>query len=343
MRTMRSIVAAVAVFALAVSAPAASTLDIYFIDVEGGQATLLVSPSGESLLVDAGWPGFNGRDSGRIAAAAKKAGLRQIDYLLVTHYHLDHVGGVPELAEKIPVVHFVDHGQSTEAGRPQGDQLANAYYAVRDKAKHIVVKPGDMIPIRGIKAQVVAARGEVLPKPLSKAAAGNSLCGSVEKKEDDGSENARSVGLLVTYDKFRFVDLGDLTWNTELGLACPENKIGPVDVYLTTHHGMDISGPPALVHTLHPRVAIMNNGAKKGGSPAAWQIIKDSPGLEGFWQVHYAVAAGNDHNVEEKYIANPGADSCGGSGIKLSAQSNGGFTVVNERTGYQETYKPGRQ
>jgi beta-lactamase superfamily II metal-dependent hydrolase len=335
---MRLLSAAITILSFALPAAAASTLDIYFIDVEGGQATLIVSPSGESMLVDAGWPGPEGRDAGRIAAAAKKAGLRQIDYMLVTHYHLDHVGGVPPLAEKLPIMHFVDHGQSTETGRPQSDQLAASYYAVRDKGKHIVVKPGDTLPIKGIKVQVVSARGDVLSKPLPNANGANALCGSVERKAEDKSENARSVGVIVTYDKFRFVDLGDLTWNTELGLACPENKIGPVDVYLTTHHGMDISGPPALVHAMRPRVAIMNNGAKKGGTPAAWQVIKESPGLEGFWQVHYSIPGGESHNVPEKYIANMTAENCG-QGIKLSAQSSGAFTVTNERTGYQETYK----
>jgi beta-lactamase superfamily II metal-dependent hydrolase len=326
----------------AIPLTAASTLDIYFIDVEGGQATLLVAPSGESMLVDAGWPGFEGRDAERIAAAAKKAGIRQIDYLVVTHYHTDHVGGVPQLAEKIPIVHFVDHGQSTEAGNPRADALADSYYKVREKGKHIEVKPGDTIPIKGIKVEVVSARGAVLAKPLAGANGANRLCAGVENKREDKSENARSTGILVTYEKFRFIDLGDLTWNTELSLACPEDKIGTVDVYLTTHHGMDISGPPALVHALKPRVAIMNNGAKKGGSPAAWQVVKDSPALEGFWQVHYAMGGGETHNVPEKYIANMTEENCG-HGIRVSAQPDGMFTVTNDRTGYQETYKPVRK
>ena len=189
---------------------------------------------------------------------------------------------------------------------------------------------------------MLSARGSVVQKPLAGGGGANRFCAEVENKPEDKSENARSTGILVTYDKFRFIDLGDLTWNTELGLACPDNKVGPVDVYLTTHHGMDISGPPALVHALQPRVAIMNNGAKKGASPAAWQVIKDSPGLEGFWQVHHALAGGDTHNVAEKYIANIAAENCG-QGLKLSAQSDGGFTVTNERTGYHETYKPGRK
>ncbi|MCW5982847.1 MAG: MBL fold metallo-hydrolase [Bryobacteraceae bacterium] len=333
---MRFVLTAVAAFALAIAANAASTLDIYFVDVEGGQATLIVSPSGESMLVDAGWPGYDGRDANRIAAAARKAGLKQIDYMLVTHYHLDHVGGVPPLAEMFPIVHFVDHGPNTETG-PQADKLAAPYYAAREKGKHIVVRPGDAIPIKGIKVDVVSARGDLLSKALSKGKGRNALCNG-ERKRDDASENGKSIGVVVTYDNFRFVDLGDLTWNIELGLACPDDKLGPVDVYLTTHHGMDLSGPPALVHALRPRVAVMNNGEKKGGSPAAWQVVKDSPGLEGFWQLHYSLPGGNDHNVEEKYIANMSAENCG-HGIKISAQKSGAFTVTNERTGHQETYK----
>ncbi len=324
---------------LAAGAAFGETLDIYFVDVEGGQATLLVSPAGESLLVDAGWPGFDGRDAGRIAAAAGKAGVRRIDYMLVTHYHVDHVGGVPAVAERLPIATYVDHGPSTETGRARSDELAQAYYRVRDRGEHLVVRPGDKIPLKGIDVWVVSARGAVLDAPLAGAGGGNRLCESSPRKDDDPTENARSVGILVTYGKFRFVNLGDLTWNKELELACPADKLGQVDVYLTSHHGLAQSGPPALVHALNPRVAIMNNGAKKGGAAEAWRVVKSVPRLEGFWQLHYAIAAGKQANVEERYIANIDPESCG-YGLQLSARPDGSFTVTNERNGYSESYGP---
>jgi beta-lactamase superfamily II metal-dependent hydrolase len=321
------------------AAQAAKTLDIYFIDVEGGQATLIVSPSGESLLVDAGWPGFDGRDADRIAAAAKQAGVSKIDYLVSTHYHTDHIGGVPALAAKLPVGTFVDHGPSVEH-EERAEKLFQDYAAARAKGKHLQVKPGDTIPVKGLDVRVVAAGGEHLANPLPNGGRGagqpNPLCADFKPKEPDPSENARSVGIVVRLDSFRFVDLGDLTWNKEQELACPANVIGAVDVYLTTHHGLDASNAPALVHALRPRVAIMNNGAKKGGSPAAWQVIHDSPGLEGLWQVHFATAGGADHNAAEAFIANP--DETTSFGIKVSAHGDGSFTVTNARTGATKSY-----
>ncbi|MCP5113570.1 MAG: MBL fold metallo-hydrolase [bacterium] len=334
---MRAVIPLLLICLLAGAAVATDTLDIYFVDVEGGQATLIVSPSGESMLVDAGWPGFEGRDAERIRQAAKMAGVERIDYLVVTHYHTDHVGGVPQLAGRMPVIHFVDHGQNTET-RPRSEALAAAYYAVRKKGKHIVVAPGDSIPIKGVDVRVVSARGSVLDKPLPGAGKKNPLCAGVERKAVDKGENGRSVGLVLAHGDFRFVNLGDLTWNVELDLACPENKVGEVDLYLTTHHGLAASGPAAIVHALRPRVAVMNNGSKKGGAPEAWRVVKSSPGLEGFWQLHYKVGVGDETNVEEDYIANL-ADDSGGFALKVSAQRDGSFTVTNLRNGHEESYK----
>jgi beta-lactamase superfamily II metal-dependent hydrolase len=326
---------------LAAALHAAKTLDIYFVDVEGGQATLLVSPSGQSMLVDAGWPGFNNRDADRIAAAAKLAGVKQIDYFVATHYHTDHIGGLPQLAAKMPIKNVVDHGPSVESGK-NPDALFAAYKEVRDKAKHLQVKPGDKVPVKGLDVTVVTAGGEHIASAVNGGGAANPLCGKDPRKRDDPTENARSVGTLVTFGKFRFADLGDLTWNKELDAMCPNNLLGTVDVYLTTHHGMDASGPVAIVHALQPRVAIMNNGAKKGGSAPAWQVIKNSPGLEDIWQGHFALAGGKDNNAGEKFIANP-EESCQGHWIKLSAKSNGEFTVTNGRNRFSKTYKPGQK
>jgi len=316
---------------------ASGELEIYFIDVEGGQATLIVSPSGESMLVDAGWPGFDGRDANRIVATAKRAGLEKIDYLVMTHYHTDHVGGVPQLAERFPIVNYVDHGQNTEVGRPRSDAMAKDYYAVREKANHIVVKPGDRIPIAGIQVDVVSARGNVLSSPLPGAGKANPLCEGVQKKAEDKGENGKSVGFLLTYGDFRFVDLADITWNIELGLACPANKIGEVDLYLTTHHALTASGPTAIVHALNPRAAVMNNGARKGGQPEAWKIVKTAPRMQAFWQLHYTVEAGEAANSPNRYIANL-EEECQAHGIKVTAHSGGSFEVLNERNNYSETY-----
>jgi beta-lactamase superfamily II metal-dependent hydrolase len=315
---------------------AAKTLDIHFIDVEGGQATLIVTPRGESLLVDAGWPGFNGRDADRIIAAAKKAGLSRIDYLMITHYHRDHSGGVEPLAEKFPIGTFVDHGPNTETGKG-AEELSAAYLRALAKGRHLVLKPGDRIPLKGVDVHAVTARGDLLAKPLKGGGAANPLCGGAQEKAADPTENARSLGIVVQYGKFRFADLGDLTWNKELALVCPSNRIGKVDVYLTTHHGMDISGPPQIVHALAPRVAIMNNGAKKGGAPPAWQVVKQSPGLEDLWQVHFALAGGKENNSSEELIANM-EEQCAGHGISVSAQTSGAFAVTNHRNGKTKSY-----
>lgn len=316
---------------------AAKTFDVYFIDVEGGQATLMVSPSGESLLVDTGWSGFNGRDADRIVAAAKSAGLKKLDYLVVTHYHRDHVGGVTEMAERIPIVNFVDHGPSVETSKNATD-LFEAYRKVRGRGRHIVVKPGDEIPIRGLDVQILSAAGELISTPLAGAGSTNPLCAESRRGDEDPGENAKSVGMMIRFGEFRLLDLGDLSWNGELDLACPVHRLGTVDVFLTTHHGARMSCPNALVHPLRPRVAIMNNGARKGGAPEVWQAVHSSPGLEDIWQLHFSVAGGDENNAPKGLIANL-HEECTGHGLKLSADSDGTFTVVNTRTGLTKTYK----
>jgi beta-lactamase superfamily II metal-dependent hydrolase len=323
---------------LAALLPAAGTLDVYFIDVEGGQATLIVSPSGQSMLVDTGWAGFNNRDANRIADAAKLAGVKQIDYLVITHYHADHVGGVTQLAAKLPVKHYVDHGPNRETGASP-DALFSAYQKSWSSGQRITVKPGDKIPVKGLDVQVLAADGKRIQTPLKGAGQPNALCGRDKPGPEDKSENARSTGTLITFGQFRLIDLGDLTWNKEQDLVCPNNLVGTVDVYLTTHHGADTSGPATIVHALKPRVAIMNNGATKGGTPPAWQVLHNSPGIQDIWQLHYAVSAGKDNNVGEQFIANLEQSDHQGKWIKLSAEENGNFTVTNSRNNFSKTYK----
>jgi competence protein ComEC len=308
-------------------------LRIYFTDVEGGQATLFVSPSGESMLIDTGFPGNEDRDVNRVLDTMKQAGVSRLDYLLVTHYHSDHAGNAPALASKLPIGTFVDHGESVEPG---SKQLYDAYVGARTSGKHLQVKPGAKVPIAGMDVTVVSASGQHLASALPGAGAPNPLCASFKPKIADTSENAQSVGTVITFGRFRMIDLGDLTWNKEQELVCPNNLLGQVDVYLTTHHGNDQSGPAVIVHALKPRVAVMNNGAKKGGSPDAWQVVRESPGLEDFWQLHYAVGGGKDHNAAEQFIAN--VDESTAHGITISANRDGSFSVTNGRNGLTKEY-----
>jgi competence protein ComEC len=323
------------------AAAAADTLTVYFIDVEGGQATLFVTPAGESMLIDTGFAGFEGRDANRVLAAIKDAGLAKLDDLLITHYHNDHVGNAPVFASKLPIGTFIDHGPTVE----QGDQpaaLYGGYLEARKNGRHLQPKPGDRIPLKDVDVTVVSSNGDLLKTPLPGAGAPNPLCASFTPKPPDPGENARSLGTVIAFGRFRMIDLGDLTWNKEHDLVCPDNRIGTVDVYLTTHHGVDQSGPAVIVHALKPRVAIMNNGPKKGGSATAWQIVHDSPGLEDLWQLHYAVDGGPAHNADERFIANVDQANAHTPAylIRLTAKRDGSFTVTNARNGLTKTYAP---
>jgi competence protein ComEC len=320
-------------------------LRIYFADVEGGQATLFVTPLGESLLVDTGWAGFNSRDANRIDALCDRAGIHRIDTVLLTHYHDDHVGGVKQLAAKIPIGRFIDHGENREAS----EAAQKNYAAYRDvllstHAAHQVVKVGDLLPLKGIRAEVVSADGEVLAQPLTAGGAGqkNAACDRTALRPVEDSENDRSIGLMISFGKLRILDLGDLTWAKERPLMCPVDKLGKVDVYIVSHHGMDRSGSEALVDAIAPRVAIMDNGATKGASQPAWDALAKSPriaaGTGQLWQLHTAIQSDAAHNVPEARIANlPGATDFGYS-LQLTARKDGSFTVINQRTGKTVQY-----
>jgi competence protein ComEC len=318
-------------------------LEVYFVDVEGGQATLFVTPEGQSLLIDTGWPGNAGRDADRIVAAARKAGLSRIDFLLITHYHLDHAGGVPQLVARIPVGTFIDHGVNREPDSHETEESWDAYQKLLSSQheKRIIAKVGDILPIEGLRVEVVSADGALLQNPLPGAGAENSSCKNTETRPLDPTENARSLGTMITFGKVRILDLGDLTWNKELGLVCPTNKLGLVDIFVVSHHGWLQSNSPALLAGISPRIAIMDNGAAKGGSPSSWKIIRDSPTLEDLWQLHFSNEGGAAHNSADSFIANlSGSDA--GNYLKLSVRADGNLEMYNARTQTIKRYAPTR-
>lgn len=306
-------------------------LKVYFADVEGGQATLFVPPSGENLMVDAGWPGAANAD--KLVALAKTAGVSKIDNLVITHYHIDHVGGVPELAARIPVARFIDHGINRELDdkatvtsyQNYQTMLAHGHYA------HLTAKPGEILPITGMHVEVISADGNVIAKPLAGAGGVNAACATSILKPAENTENDRSVGMMITFDKVRIADFGDLTWNKERLLMCPVNKIGKVDVYIVSHHGFNRSSSPALLNGIAPRVAIMDNGATKGAEAGAWEIVDHSPRLKDLWQLHTAIHTDAAHNSPDSRIANlPGPDAF--HYLVLTVHPNGSFAVTNSRT-----------
>lgn len=315
------------------------TLDIYWIDVEGGAATLIIAPSGESLLVDTGFPGSNDRDAKRIAATAVAAGLTRIDNLVITHFHGDHVGGFAALSKAMPIRKIWDHGESIEKSQEKGATLWQGYLEAAG-SRRTVVKPGDKIPLAGVNLTVVSANGEVIQQPINKGFA-NKLCDGAERKPADDTENSRSTGFLLTYGKFTFLDVGDLTWDREMMLGCPVNKVGEVTLLQATHHGFSNgqSGAPALIWSVKPQVVVVNNGARKGFSNGGYETIAKIPGIEGIWQGHKGAMNDADHNTAEDMIANleeGAADQ--GYWIKASVASDGKFTVTNNRNKFSKTY-----
>jgi beta-lactamase superfamily II metal-dependent hydrolase len=338
-----------------------ATLNIYYIDTEGGQSTLFVGPTGESLLVDTGNAGD--RDLGRIVETLKTAGVKQIDHMWTTHYHGDHIGALLALSKQVPMMHFYDHGKPHPSDRIVSAAFLSSYEEL-SQGKRTIIKPGDKVKMAGLDITAVASANQFIRSNLPGGGRPNPTCTGVQKKDESAytdTDNGESAGFVLTYGRFRTVDLGDLTWNGELDLMCPTNRIGTVDLYLTSHHGLEKSGAPALVHALQPRVAVMNNGTRKGGTPDAFRVLRESPGLEDLWQLHWSYNVGLD-NAPAIFIANvddnatvanvlnaqAAAPRGGGGGaaahspahlIKVSAEQDGTFTVTNTRNGFTKTYR----
>ena len=368
MRNARHAAKALAVSAILCAAvfsqdAAGKTLDIFFIDTEGGQATLYVSPTGETLLVDAGNTGE--RDLNRILDVLKTAEVKQLDHFWLTHYHGDHYGSLLDIAKQIPIKRLYDHGPSVEGERPNIIKFQAAYAELYKATPRTIIKPGDKLAFGGTDTTAMMSDSVPLKTAVPKApGAGrpNPLCAAHKERDESkvDPDNHHSAGFAMSYGRFRTLNLGDLTWSREFMLMCPNNPIGSVDLYLTNHHGLDQSGAPVLVHAIQPRVAIMNNGTRKGGAVQTFQTLESSPGLEDVWQLHWSYAGGVEHNAPGVMIANidppeqltailsgSAAPPLGPAGnpahspahyIKVSARTDGSFTVTNSRNGYSRTY-----
>lgn len=349
MRKLLLVIAAVAVVgAIAAAQMDTPTTQIYFIDTEGGMSTLIVSPTNgilgtrEVLLLDAGNLNPPGRDADRIVAAMKDAGVERVDTLVVSHYHGDHVGGVAALFDKVPVRRVLDPGAFVPEQHGTREAGYLSYLPVRQHAHVTVPRPGTKIPVAGLDVHVLSSAGDLISAPLPGVRRSqNPLCAAAQRRAQDNTpNNVESIGVLVEFGRFRYLDLADLTWNQEMELVCPANLLGTVSVYRTSRHGTDWAGAQALVHAVRPRIAVMNNNPTKGGTPGTFQIVKSAPGLEDFWQLHYSDNVAKDVNSPESFIANFTDAGDGGHYIKLTARSDGSFTVRNGRNGFTKEYRP---
>jgi beta-lactamase superfamily II metal-dependent hydrolase len=340
----RSLISLALALCLAVGAlDGAATLDIYFIDVEGGQATLIATPSGQSLLIDTGFAGNGGRDAARIVAAAKDAGVTRIEYLLITHFHPDHDGGVVELARQIPIGTFIDHGgfDPTTVGQMSAGVMDayNAYVEVRKRGKHLEPRVGDRLPLKGLDLTFVASAKQTIDRAVSGASTPNTACTPETPPAGDQHENPRSTGFHLRFGEFRFIDLGDLTGPPLYALVCPNNTLGGIDAYLVPHHGGRDVAHPSLVAALRPRVAIVNNGQTKGGSAETFAMLGSAAGLEDVWQLHRSANAGVQ-NVDEARIAN--LDETTGHWLKLRASTDGSFSLTTDERAPPGPIRAGR-
>jgi len=362
MRRLGCVVAIVMSAALVSAQRQEKTFDIYVVDVEGGNASLFVSPSGESLLIDTGNAGMAAaRDAGRIVEAAKDAGLSQLDHVIITHWHGDHYGGLAELASRMPIRHFIDHGANIQPTEATDAFLKTTYPGLYAKGTHTVAKAGDTIPFAGINTRVIASAGQVIRTPLAGAGKPNPFCGPMKPLEAI-PEDTQSVTTYFTFGRFRALHPGDLTRDKERDLMCPANRVGTIDVLVGPHHGQDTSNDEAFVHALQPRVVVMNNGTRKGGWPDVMRSFYTSPRFEDLWQMHFSLLSGQEFAPPGVFTANvvddqpnalpvapmpaPGANAPpppvhNGRAywVKVSAREDGTFTVTNTRNGFTREYR----
>jgi beta-lactamase superfamily II metal-dependent hydrolase len=319
--------------------PGDQRLDLYWIDVEGGAATLLVTPAGETVLIDTGNPGR--RDPDRIVKALTEvAGRRQIDHLVITHYHGDHFGGALTLAEQMPISNLYDNGQFADLR----DNPGKAYFELKVGQRH-VVKPGMALPLKEAAGSpklaftFLGGHKEFI-EPAGEAPDNAAICSGAREKDRDGSDNANSVVMVVDFGPWRFFDAGDLTWNQEARLVCPKNLVGQVDVYQVTHHGLDASNNPLVLRSLLPRVAIMNNGVTKGCLPEVSATLRETNSLEAVYQVHKNLRPdGATSNVPDEYIANKEKE-CQGNFIQLSVAPDAkSYRVSIPAHGHSRVYR----
>ncbi len=314
-------------------------LDIYWIDVEGGAATLIVTPLGESVLIDTGNPGH--RDPDRIVqTAAREAGLRQLDHVIITHYHADHFGGAATLSATLPIKHLHDNGLFEGLV----DRPDKAYLEFKAEQRS-VISPGDSISLgqvddretAHVSIRCIGTRQQYIAPPADASLTPG--CAEFKPKPVDTTDNANSVVTLLSFGPFRFFDAGDLTWNLEKELVCPANRVGKVDVYQTSHHGMDVSNSPLIIGALAPTVAVMNNGTTKGCDPLMFATLKETPSVQAIYQVHRNLRNDGSPNAPDEYIANAGKD-CKANFIKLSVDPTGAsYTFSVPSTGHSRTYR----
>jgi competence protein ComEC len=353
---MNKLAVAVITAALSLAQPFAQTrssrtLDIYIVDVEGGNATLFVTPAGESVLIDTGNGGLAAvRDADRIMAAVKEAGITQIDALITSHWHGDHMGAMAELAGRIPVRHYLDHGPNVQPAAAVDEFLQKTYPALVAKARHTVAKAGDTLPLKDVQWRIVTSGRGTIMKPLPGAGQPNPHCAAfkphtvnpVSGQPIGNTEDEHSVGSHITFGQFRALYLADFPWNKEFELMCPSNRLGTLDFLLVSRHGQHSSNSEALVHALRPRVGAINNGIRKGGQPETMRVLHSSPGLEDLWQLHVAQLSGPEYDIPGMFVANIVEDPQHSPSywIKVSALPNGSFTVTNTRNGFTKTYAP---
>jgi beta-lactamase superfamily II metal-dependent hydrolase len=279
-----------------------------------------LTPAGESILIDCGNPGD--RDAERIHdVAAKQLSLRAIDHLIITHWHTDHYGGVARLSKLMPIHHYYDHGIPKELKEdPMNFPTLIKAYKTATEGKSKVLKPGDELELHQVKGVpavnlvCVCGDGDVVPdKP---GAPENPIAKEHKAKDEDKTDNAKSLGFILSFGDFRFLDLGDLTWNIEYKLVHPSDKLGLIDVYQVTHHGLDISNNPVLIKTIQPRVAIYGNGAKKGCAASVTATLRRIEGIQAIYQMHKNLAVEAQENTDPEFIANA-EEKCQGESIAL--------------------------